>query len=101
VPAERFARGPEFAPSATPTRRVVVNKLASLSLVAVAFAPACSSAQEGVAAPTSNVAAVSSKVEPGKVHWHASLAESIAAAEKTGKPVLHFQLLGDLDQEFC
>jgi hypothetical protein len=75
----------------------------ALSLLAFIAAPACAIAQDGVAMTTSSVAAVStaSKVAPGKVHWHASLAEATAAAEKTGKPVLHFQLLGDLDQEFC
>lgn len=45
-------------------------------------------------APVTTVAA-------GEVHWHASLDEAVAAARKSGKPVLHFQLLGRLDQEFC
>ena len=40
------------------------------------------------------------KVEPGKVEWHADFDEAKAAAEKSGKPVLLFQLMGQLDQRF-
>ncbi|MEZ0231166.1 MAG: hypothetical protein ACAI25_21295 [Planctomycetota bacterium] len=72
-------------------------KTALIAALAAActLAPRLARADEGVAAVNS------SKVQPGKVRWHASLAEAIAAAEKTKKPVLHFQLLGELDQEFC
>jgi hypothetical protein len=41
------------------------------------------------------------KVEPGAVKWHDSLAAACAAAKKSGKPVLLFQMLGRLDQRFC
>ena len=41
------------------------------------------------------------KVEPGKVKWHATMAEAQAAAEKSGKPVLLFQMMGKLDEQFC
>ena len=40
-------------------------------------------------------------VEPGGVEWHADLAAARAASESSGRPVLLFQLLGQLDQEFC
>ncbi len=40
------------------------------------------------------------KVAPGKVTWHPDIATANSAAEKSGKPVLLFQLLGDLDQRF-
>jgi hypothetical protein len=40
-------------------------------------------------------------VAPGLVRWHADFASACAAAERSGKPVLLFQLLGRLDQEFC
>jgi hypothetical protein len=39
-------------------------------------------------------------VEPGKVKWHKSFAEARAAAKRSGKPVLLFQLMGKLDQQF-
>jgi hypothetical protein len=39
-------------------------------------------------------------VEPGKVKWHKSFADAEAAAEKSGKPVLLFQMMGRLDQQF-
>lgn len=40
------------------------------------------------------------KVEPGMVRWHASFDDACKAAQKSGKPVLLFQLLGQLDQRF-
>jgi hypothetical protein len=49
--------------------------------------------------PTS--ALVNPKVEPGKVKWHADFATARAASAKTGKPVLLFQMMGKLDDEFC
>ena len=64
-------------------------------LLLLLLAPACANAQEGIAVTSSTTNTTT------KVHWHKSLADAVAAAEKTGKPVLHFQLLGELDQEFC
>ena len=40
-------------------------------------------------------------VAAGAVKWHADLAAARAAAARSGRPVLLFQLLGQLDQEFC
>jgi hypothetical protein len=39
-------------------------------------------------------------VEPGKVQWHQDVSAAIAAAKDSGKPVLVFHLLGQLDQRF-
>ncbi len=39
--------------------------------------------------------------EPGLVRWHADLDAALAAAATSRKPVLLFQLLGRLDEEFC
>jgi hypothetical protein len=44
---------------------------------------------------------VNPKVEPGKVNWHADFATARAASAKSGKPVLLFQMLGRLDEQFC
>jgi hypothetical protein len=41
------------------------------------------------------------KVEPGRVHWHTDFAAARAAAAKSGKPVLLFQMMGKLDDQFC
>ena len=41
------------------------------------------------------------KVKPGDVKWHASFDDACKAAEKSGKPVLLFQLMGKLDDQFC
>ena len=40
-------------------------------------------------------------VEPGKVRWHASFADAQAAAQRSGKPVLLFRMMGRLDHQFC
>jgi hypothetical protein len=40
-------------------------------------------------------------VEPGKVKWHKTLADAQAASEKSGKPVLLFHMMGQLDKQFC
>jgi hypothetical protein len=40
-------------------------------------------------------------VVPGLVQWHEDLAHAKAAAVKSRRPVLLFQLLGRLDREFC
>ena len=40
------------------------------------------------------------KVEPGKVNWHADFDTALAKAEKSGKPVLLFQMMGNLDEAF-
>jgi len=39
-------------------------------------------------------------VEPGKVHWHDDFAAACTAAKKSGKPVMLFHLMGQLDQKF-
>jgi hypothetical protein len=58
---------------------------------------------EAVVAKASSSAADTDnpKVEPGKVRWHATFADACAAAEKSHKPVLLFQLMGNLDERFC
>ena len=41
------------------------------------------------------------KVKPGLVKWHANFAKACEASKKSGKPVLLFQLMGKLDDQFC
>ena len=44
---------------------------------------------------------VNPKVQPGRVRWHPSLESACEAAKKSGKPVLLFQMMGKLDDQFC
>lgn len=53
------------------------------------------------AAVTPTVKPVNSKVEPGKVHWHATTELAFAAAKVSKKPVLVFHMMGQLDHQFC
>ena len=39
-------------------------------------------------------------VEPGLIKWHADLTTAALQSKSSGKPVFHFQLLGQLDQRF-
>jgi hypothetical protein len=41
------------------------------------------------------------KVAPGRVFWHPSFDAACAAARVSGKPVLLFQMMGNLDEQFC
>ena len=40
------------------------------------------------------------KVRPGIVNWHKDLATAKAMALRSGKPVFHFHLMGNLDERF-
>jgi hypothetical protein len=44
---------------------------------------------------------INPKVQPGKVGWHADFAAACAASAKSKKPVLLFQMMGKLDDQFC
>jgi hypothetical protein len=44
---------------------------------------------------------INPKVEPGKVRWHKAFVAACAAAKESGKPVLLFQMMGNLDERFC
>jgi hypothetical protein len=44
---------------------------------------------------------VNPKVEPGRVRWHGSFDEACRASARSGKPVLLFQMMGKLDDQFC
>ena len=39
--------------------------------------------------------------QAGKITWHNTFAKACAAAKQSGKPVLLFEMLGKLDEEFC
>jgi hypothetical protein len=57
--------------------------------------------QTGAAPASATGAFVNPKVQPGKVRWHADFDTACRAATQSGKPVLHFQMMGRLDEKFC
>lgn len=77
------------------TKRVLIEPAAE-AIVRGAPSPAAAAAVEPTAAPPDD----NPSVEPGKVKWHADVAAALAAAKTSGKPVLVFHLLGQLDQRF-
>jgi len=52
-------------------------------------------------APAAGDKFVNPKVQPGKVRWHPTLTAACAAASKSKKPILLFQMMGKLDDQFC
>ncbi len=40
-------------------------------------------------------------VAPGLVKWHKTFADARKASEKSGRPVLLFHMMGELDKQFC
>ncbi len=84
------------APANRPTldiRKTIVIEPRVKALVASGTAPAAA------ARPAGDF--VNPKVAPGKVRWHPSLAAACDAARASKKPVLLFQLMGKLDDQFC
>ena len=53
-----------------------------------------------IPAAESNATPDNPPVEPGLVKWHADLTAAALQSKTSGKPVFHFQLLGQLDQRF-
>lgn len=51
--------------------------------------------------PLRNATSANPIVEPGKVHWHKTTEAALAAAKVSNKPVLVFQMMGQLDHQFC
>jgi hypothetical protein len=41
------------------------------------------------------------RVAPGKVKWHATFEDACAASRTSGKPVMLFVMMGNLDDKFC
>ncbi|MFT7620457.1 MAG: hypothetical protein ACI97A_004114 [Planctomycetota bacterium] len=40
------------------------------------------------------------KVKPGLVDWHGDMKSALSASQSSGKPILIFYLLGELDREY-
>lgn len=91
-------------------RRIRLLLPAALALACVCGAEITYSPKYIVEAPAKNLLARSTaaappfanpKVTPGKVRWHADFDAACRAAKKSGKPVLLFQMMGNLDEQFC
>ena len=76
------------------TKRDVIEP-AALAIVRGTQPPAAAADEPAAGAADDNPF-----VEPGKVQWHDDVAAAMAAAQKSGKPVLVFHLLGELDHRF-
>jgi hypothetical protein len=82
-------RGEDKPKAADRTKKEVIEKP---TVAIVTGSSAAAAPKEDAANP---------KVKPGDVKWHASFADACKAAQKSGKPVLLFQLMGKLDDQFC
>ena len=87
---KRVAEAPAEAVAATPVRPEDIRKMkAELPLKSV------------VANGHTRPQGENPKVTPGKVRWHPNFESACQAAQKSGKPVLLFHLMGQLDEQFC
>jgi hypothetical protein len=57
--------------------------------------------RESSAGPAALAAFTNPKVEPGRVRWHPTFEAACRASIRSGKPVLLFQMMGKLDDQFC
>jgi hypothetical protein len=78
------------------------------SLFVFAAALAVNSSRTATAAPAAPTPALEKpqsednpRVKPGLVNWHSTVAEARTASEKSGRPVLVFHMMGQLDRQFC
>jgi hypothetical protein len=93
-----LAAGPAFAEE--PARKLDLRKSDIESPLKQTLADLA--AAERLREATARLAeAPNPKVPPGAVKWHPDLAAACEAARKSGKPVLLFQMLGKLDDQFC
>jgi hypothetical protein len=53
------------------------------------------------AEPSAQLPVSNRKVAPGLVKWHPDFATACSQSKLSGKPVLLFQMMGQLDDEFC
>jgi hypothetical protein len=85
---------------------------ASLSLLAAALTVSTNwtsaTAKSNPGAPVANPVVTSTPnkddnptVAPGLVKWHKSFEAAKTASVKSGKPVLLFHMMGQLDKQFC
>jgi hypothetical protein len=76
-----------------------------LLVTATLLAAACSPSEPPAPSPAPAAAETSSAenppAAPGLVRWHPRVAAAQEAARASGKPLLVFQLLGRIDDEYC
>lgn len=68
------------------------------------YATASAATPDAPAAPATPLAAAAEEnptVAPGLVKWHKSFADAKAAARISGRPVLVFHMMGQLNKQFC
>jgi hypothetical protein len=81
----------------TQDRRGFLQSSLAAGAVALAGGHAAATTSPGVAPADRE----NRRVRPGRVTWHEDFAAACAASERSGKPVLLFQMMGRMDQKFC
>lgn len=89
----------EDAPKPQQPKRVDVSKTIAIEAPVKNLLLAAPKQPVDEPKPTANFK--NAKVAPGKVRWHDDFATARAASKVSGKPVLLFQLMGNLDDRFC
>jgi hypothetical protein len=84
----------------TDRRRFLQSSLAAGAALGVMGGDSATHDAPAQVAPSSGTHA-NPGIRPGLVHWRRDFPAACAASQASGKPVLHFQMMGRLDQRFC
>jgi len=107
--AVRAAAKPKIPPDVTKVKIEARPKALLVEAVRAAPKPRTDISKNDIEAPPKSLLVESTadaaktqmkKVAAGEVHWHADFKTALAKSGKSNKPVLLFQLLGQLDEEF-
>jgi hypothetical protein len=110
--APRPAEQPKAAPGKLDVGKRVIERPVKDVIAGQSAAPAprADSTKQEIERPASAVVQggsspapgfVNPKVQPGRVRWHPTFEAACEASRKSGKPVLLFQMMGKLDDQFC
>ena len=85
--------------AATDRRRFLQTSLSAGAILSLAGTDL--GRREALQAGPSLDADANPRVRPGLVNWHADFAAACRSARTSRKPVLHFQMMGKLDERLC
>jgi len=75
--------------------------LVGLTLTLHVMAGAAPAQQTSVDNEEFSVAPVTPKIEAGKIRWHSTFEKAAGVSGESGKPILAFYLVGNLDEALC
>ena len=81
--------------------RNALTLLAGLTLIVRVMAAETPAQQTAGENEDFSIGLVTPKIEAGKVRWHGTFEKAARVSGESGKPVLAFYLVGNLDEALC